>query len=123
MRTLSLLLLCLCLVLPSCAKAPATLGPQGISDFNTIQIGHDLDLIRDVAQEASRTTPPVLSHDVAVKVTIWHKAAVQTLATRSTGWKATIQTGLDQLMTTLTQKDKDLLAPYVLLVKTVLASI
>jgi hypothetical protein len=123
MRALSLVVLCLCLVLPSCAKTPASLGPAGITDFQTLQIGHDLDLIRDIAQEASKTSPPVLSRDIAVKVTLWHKAAVQTLASRPQGWKATIQTGLDGVLSTLTEKDRAVLLPYVTLLRTVLASL
>lgn len=108
----------------SCATAPPNLSPQGVIDFQTVQLGKDLDLIRDVAQEASKVTPtPLLSREIAVKVTLWHKAAVTALAARTPNWKQTISTGLEELIKPLSQKDKDILLPYVTLIRSVLAAL
>jgi hypothetical protein len=117
------LLLALTLVVaPTCAKAPPNLSPQGVTDWNTLQIGHDLDLIRDIVDAGAKQTVPVFTRDVDVKVATWHKAAVTTLASRADGWKTALMTGLDQLLASLSQTDRDRLTPYALLIKTVLAS-
>lgn len=110
-------------MLAACRPTPPTLGPQGKIDFQTLQLGKDMDLIRDFAQEASKTTPPVLSREVAVKVTLWHKAAVTALAARTPDWKQTVSESLDALIQPLAQKDKDLLLPYVTLIRSVLAAL
>ena len=123
MRLMIPILLCLCLSFStSCAHPPPTLTPQGVSDWNTLQIGHDLDLIRDIVDAGAHTSPAIFSRDVDVKVATWHKAAVTTLASRTAGWKAAIQTGVDQLLAALSQGDRDKLTPYALLIKTVLAA-
>jgi hypothetical protein len=106
-----------------CAKAPPTLGPSGITAFQNHQIADALDLVRNVAQDASKTSPPLLSRDIALQVTNWHTAALKTLDARGPNWKNEIQVGLDEVLKNLPAKNQDLLRPYVSLVKTVLAAL
>lgn len=120
MRTL-FLILCLTIT-ASCAKAPVTLTPQGVIDWNTIQIGHDLDLLRDIVDAGTKTTPAIFTRDADVKVATWHKAAVTTLAVRGAGWQMTIQTGLDQLLLALPQNDRVRLTPYAQLIADILVA-
>jgi len=122
-HVLCAILFALTVALPQgCAKAPTTLSPVGVADWNTLQIGHDLDLVRDIVDAGTKTSPPVFTRELNVKTATWHKAAVTTLATRPQGWKITIQTGLDQLLASLTPAERDKLTPYALLIKTILAS-
>lgn len=117
------IVLCFCLALSSCAKAPPTLTPVGVADWNSLQLVHNLDLIRDLVDAGAKQTPPVFSRDVDVKVATWHKAALQTLLARGSGWKGALTTGLNQLLAQLSPPDREKLTPYVLLINTVLASI
>jgi len=122
MLLLSLLLVSASSSTTSCAKAPPSLSPVGVADWNALQLGHNIDLIRDIVDAGTKTTPAVFTRDLNVKVATWHKAAAITLATHSQGWKTTFQTGLDQLLNSLTQAERDKLTPYITLIKTVLAA-
>jgi hypothetical protein len=106
-----------------CEKAPLTLSPAGVTAFQNHQIAQTLDLVRDIAQDASKTSPPLLSRDIALQVTNWHTAALKTLDARGPNWKNEIQVGLDEVVKNLPAKNQDLLRPYVSLVKTVLAAL
>ncbi len=116
----TLLLICALTFASACAKAPPTLTPAGATAFQNTQIQKALDLIRDIAQDGNATTPPAISTAAARAVTTWHQAAIITIHDRASGWKATVETGLDQLVMQLAPNEQMLLSPYVALAKTLL---
>jgi len=103
-----------------CAKAPPTLSPVGVTAFQNLQIAKALDTVRDIAVDANATTPPVLSTSTTRSIVTWHKGALQVLNARSAGWPTTIATSLDAVVGNLPAKERDTLAPYVTLAKTIL---
>jgi len=117
------LMLALTLVVaPACQHAPPSLSPAGQTDWNTLQIGHDLDLLRDIVDAGSQQTPAVFTKELNVKVATWHKDAVTTLAARAQGWRYTLTIGLDRLLAEMPQRDRDKLQPYATLIKAILGS-
>ena len=114
----------LCLGQTACAPTPPTVTtPQGITAFENLQIAKALDAIRDIAVDANATTPPVLATDVTREIVTWHRSALVVLNARSAGWVATLTTSLDQLTAKLSEKDKQLIVPYVTLAKTILIEV
>ena len=79
----------------SCAKAPPTLSPAGTAAFHALQVGHALDIVRDVANDANRQTPPLISNTALLKIVNWHEAAVRTIVAVPSGWKPTVLAGLE----------------------------
>jgi len=125
MRTLTLILLCaLTLFTPGCTNnPPPNLSPAATTAFQNTQIQKALDLIRDVAQDANATTPPVLSTNTARQVTLWHQSAITVVHARGAGWQSAVFTSLDELATHLSAADKPRLVPYIALAKTLLAEV
>ncbi len=107
------------LALPAlqCAKAPPQLSPVAATAFQNHQIQRVLDLLRDTAIDGNATTPPVISEPVTRKVVTWHRDALLTLHARAEGWKATLTTGLDELLNDLSAADQQKFTPYVALAK------
>ena len=107
----------------SCAKAPPSLVTvQGVASFQNLQIVKPLDLMRDLAQDASRTVPPIITRADALKVTDFHTAAVKILDARGPDWKNQIVASADALLPLLSPRTQGIVKPYVTLVKTVLAA-
>jgi hypothetical protein len=124
-RGLTLGLICLCLSLPSlgCQHAPPNLSPQAVAAFHGTQVIHDLDRIRDAADAAHHTTPPLLDAATTLKIVTWHQSAITVVHAAPSGWKATVLSSLDQLNTNLTDKDRQVIAPYVALARGVLQEV
>lgn len=106
-----------------CAKAPPNLTPEASAAFRGLQVVKALDVLREVAIEANKQTPPLLSEDVTRKVVTYHQSAVKVIQASPGGWVPAVQTGLDELLKDLPQKEKALLTPYVTLLKTVIAEV
>jgi hypothetical protein len=115
-----LLFVCLLLVAPACKHVPPNLNPQATAAWYGTQAIHDLDLLRDIAQDGSATTPPVISVATARKVTLYHESAIKTIHAVPTGWQAIVGAGLDELLKDLPASEGQQLAPYVALVKTII---
>lgn len=107
----------------ACASTPHGLSLSGASAFHRMQVQTDLNLVRDTAVAASKTDPPLISKATLVKVATFHRSAVITMHAASNGWQASVQTGLDELLRDLPPDEKNLLTPYVLMVKAVLAGV
>lgn len=106
-----------------CAKAPPNLTPAAQHAFYGAQVIKDLDRLREVAVAAHATVPPLLSSPETLAVVEWHKAAIVTIHDAPAGWKATVQTGLDQMLQTLSPKAREAIAPYIGLVRAILQEI
>jgi hypothetical protein len=107
----------------SCSHAPPTLSPAGVQAFNQFQVQKDLDLLRDTAITANAQQPPLLSTDATRKVVEYHKAAITTIHAAASGWKTTLLTGLNETAATLAPGEQAILAPYVTLLRAVLAGV
>lgn len=92
--TLSLTLACGGALTP---KAPSNLTPQVTAKFYATYIIKDIDIIRDFADDASKTTPPVVSAATLKVVVNWHEALVTVVHASPEGWRTSVAAGLDQL--------------------------
>jgi hypothetical protein len=99
-------------------RAPSGLSQADVARFYGTQIIKDLDLIRDFADDGSKTTPPLVSGKTDAIVAKWHKALVTDIHAAPGGWKALTLTGLDQLKTLVPPNDYARFAPYVALART-----
>src|SRR5678815_1041222 len=121
-RLLPLLLVGL-LSLPSasCTKAPPNLTPAGKAAFQKTQVLKSLDLLRDIAIDAEANG--VLHTADARKIVSYHRDTVAIMQASDLGWKAAVATGLDVLVKELPPDAGQKIAPYVALLKVVLAEV
>jgi hypothetical protein len=123
-RLCLLLVLCLGLVaVPACATTPVTanLSPTGLAEYNQTRVIKVLDVIRDAAIDGEKFG--VFSHTDTVNVVTYHKSAVQVIAAGASGWKAAVQTGLDETLKHLTPSARTKVGPYAPLVTALLQEI
>lgn len=106
-----------------CAPPPPNLSPAANQAFYKTRAQKALDVIRDTAQDANATTPPIVSTATARKITIWHESAIKIMHDSGAGWQPAVQTGLDELLKDVTPAEKQLLTPYVALAKTILQEV
>ena len=122
MKTL-LLLVALTLAAPACQHAPPTLSPAAQLAFQGTRAIKGLDLLRDYAIDANAQKPPLLSEAVTRKVVTYHRSAITTIHDIPNGWKPAVQTGLDEVLKDVPGPEAQKLAPYVALIKTILAEV
>ena len=111
------------LILAACAKAPPNLGPQGTIAYQNLQIQRTLDLLRDAAISANEVEPPVLPTRTTREVVLYHKSAITILHARAQGWQTALTTSLDSILSQLSDKDRAVLEPYAVLVRTIVQEI
>lgn len=104
----------------ACAKTPPNLTPEATVAFKGTQAVKALDLLRDTAISAHAQTPPLLAEDTTRRVVLYHQSTVKIIQASPSGWVPVAQTGLDELVNNLSPPQKDLLGPYLALLKTVL---
>lgn len=109
--------------LSGCAKAPPALTPAAQQAFYKTQALKVLDLFRDFAIDAEATTPKVLSTDTTRKVVTYHASAVRIMQAADAGWASAVSAGLEETVNALPPNDKQKVAPYAALVRTVLQEI
>jgi hypothetical protein len=107
----------------ACATVPPNLTPAATAAFKGTQVVKALDILRDTAVDANAQTPPLLSEAVTRKVVLYHQSTVKIIQASPAGWVPVAQTGLDELVKNLAPPDKTLLAPYVALIKSVIAEV
>lgn len=117
-----MLALCLSLAI-GCVKTPPNLTPQATIAFKGTQAVKALDLLRDMAIAANAQTPPLLPEDVTRKVVLYHQSTVKVIQAAPGGWKQTAQAGLDELVNNLSPPQRELLSPYVSLIKSILTEV
>ncbi len=116
-RRLPVLVLCLALLAPACAQnAPPNLSPAGVIAWQATKVITALDVVRDIAVDASNTTPPLVAHDTMLKVVAWHKTAITIARSAPAGWPQTIKTSLAATQQLLTPAERKQLDPYFSLV-------
>lgn len=106
-----------------CAKTPPNLTPAASLAFKGTQAIKALDVLRDTAIAANAQIPPLLPEDSTRKVVLYHQSVVKMMQAAPLGWAPAAQQALDELLNHLTDKDKTLLSPYILLVKTVIGEV
>lgn len=111
------------LAMPSCAKAPPTLSPVGVTAFNATRVVKALDVLRDFAIDAEAQNPKIISTDNTRKIVNFHEAAVKTIHASPGGWKPTVAAALDQLQHDILPAEWQRLAPYISLVKTLMEAV
>lgn len=109
--------------LAGCAKAPPTLSPDASVAFQKTRVLKGLDVLRDFAIDAEAATPQVLPTATTRKVVQYHQAALTIMQATDTGWVSAVGVSLDALLDQLNAADRQKLAPYVTLVKVVLAAV
>lgn len=114
------------LALPGCAthaNTPVTvnLSQTGLDEYNKTRVIHALDIIRDAAVDGEKLG--VFSRQDTVNIVSYHKSTVQVLSVSGAGWRATVQTTLDETVTHLTPSARAKVAPYVALVKAILQEV
>ena len=114
-------LLALVLML-GCAKAPPNLTPQATAAFHATRVVKALDLVRDFAIDGEAQTPKVFSTAHTRIVVDFHESAVRIIHAAPDGWKPAVTAALNELPGKL-GADYGKIAPYVNLVKTLIASL
>lgn len=109
---------------PTPAPSPTRdLSASGMAAYNAAKVVQALDLIRDIAIDAEKQTPKVISTDATRKVVLYHQSALKTINAVPGGWKPVVMTGLTELEGQLAAGDKEKLAPYISLLKSLLGVI
>lgn len=106
--------------LSGCAKTPPNLTPAANAAFSQHQVQNALDQLRDIAQAANATTPPLLSTPTVRKITAWHAQAITLVHMAGAGWQTLVAAGLDTALADLPPSESRVVTPYVPLIKTLL---
>ena len=106
-----------------CAKAPPELTPPAQQAFYKTHVLKGLDLLRDFAIDAEATTPKVLSTSATRVVVQYHQSAVKVMQAADSGWQAVVLSSLDETLLRLPAGDRQKVAPYAALVKSVIQEI
>ncbi len=107
----------------ACASAPPNLTPQANQAFYNTRVTKILDFLRDTAVSAHNQNPPVVSTAVLRKVVLYHESSLKIMHAAGSGWQPAVLAGLDELTKDVTPAEKQLLAPYVALAKTILQEV
>lgn len=100
----------------SCAKdIPPNLSPAGVAAYQGTKVILALDVVRDAAIALADAN--VITRPESVKIVEFHKAAITTVHSAPTGWKATVLTALDSTKNTLSVTAQNQLGHYFDLVK------
>lgn len=111
------------LLTPSCASAPPNLSSRGQAAFQAHRVVKALDALRDVAIDANKQTPPLVSTDITRRVVLMHRGALTAIDQQPVGWQASVVAGLDGLDAALTADERRQLGPFVFLAKTLIGEV
>lgn len=120
-RRLSPLLVVLAILSSACPKAPPNTSPTAKREFYATRVIKVLDIVRDFVVDGEAAG--VVSTDDARTVVLWHKSAVQVAQVGGTNWQTLVSTTLDATVQNLKPKTKADVAPYVVLIKAILAEV
>lgn len=96
----------------ACAKTPPNITPEAVVAFHGAQVTHYLDRVRDAANDAHHTTPPLLDAVITLKIVDWHQGAIVVVHEAKKGWQAVVIKSLDVLSADLSPHDREVVAPY-----------
>jgi hypothetical protein len=105
----------------SCTHPPPSLSAAGQLDYNKTRVLKALDLVRDTAIDAEAAH--LIATEDTRQIVLWHKSAVSVVEVAGTGWKATVTTTLDQVLSHLSTAAQTKLGPYVALLKALIGDI
>ncbi len=120
-RRLAPLLIVLAMASSACPKAPPNLSPTAQREFYATRVIKVLDIVRDFAIDGEAAG--VVSTNDARTVVLWHKSAVQVAQVGGANWQTLVSTTLDAAVQNLSPKTKADVAPYVALIKAILAEV
>lgn len=123
MRTRPLFVLCVVVTAGCAANAAPTLSPVAAAAFTNTRVIRVLDLVRDTAISAHEQQPPLLSEPTTRKVVLYHQSTLKIIDATTTGWRGAVSTGLEELLRNIPNGERQLLAPYITLVKAILAEV
>jgi hypothetical protein len=114
--------LCVALALMTACHTPPNLTPEAVVAFHNTRVIKGLDLIRDTAIAANAQNPPLVSTATTRKVVLFHRSALDTIYA-GPGWQPKVLTALDETVRDLPSAESRLVAPYVVLVKTIIQEV
>ncbi len=101
-----------------CAGNPTPSTAPVLPAVKATEVVHALDAARDIAKVVSDAYPTVITPADFQQVLAFHTEAVTIIGATPNGWKATVETALDQLPKNLSPAAAARLQPYLALVKT-----
>lgn len=115
------LLLILCLSFVACAShIPPNLNPEATRAWYGTEILKNLDRVRDAANDAHNTTPPLVDAPTTLKIVEWHQSAIKIVHDAAVGWREALAASLAALQKNLPAATWQLIQPYVALVQNIL---
>jgi hypothetical protein len=129
-RSLSYALLAFTFLFVSCggntppqSDPTRNLSAPGKAAYQATKVVKALDVLRDIAVDAERQTPKLLSTDNTRKVVRYHESAVKAIGAVPGGWKPLVQSGLDELSKQIPPGEWAQLEPFAKLVFAVLQEV
>jgi hypothetical protein len=101
----------------------AGLSAQGRAAYEGTRVVKALDVLRDVAVDAERQSPKLLSTDNTRRVVRYHESAVKAIGAVPSGWQAVVTTGLNELAKEVPAAEWRQLEPFANLVRTLIAAV
>ena len=118
------IVLALALLSTSCAShVPSSLSPAGAAAFQATRVVRALDVLQDFAIAAEAQNPKLLSTNNTRTVINFVASAVKTIDAVPGGWRPTVTAGLVQLQHDLPPGEWQRIAPYVQLLKVLIAEV
>lgn len=122
--------LSLSLMISACANNPkpavdatVNLSSSGQAAFTATKVVKALDVLRDVAIDAEKQTPKLLSTENTRKVVRYHESAVKAIGAVPGGWKPVVTKGLDELAKQIPPNEWGPLEPFAGLIRAVLEGV
>lgn len=110
-------------VAPACTHAPPNLTPLATRAFYATQVIHDLDRVRDAANDAHKTVPPLIDAKDTLAIVQWHESAITVAHDAKDGWKTALDASIPALQKNLSPATWQVIAPYVTLVQNIIKEI
>jgi hypothetical protein len=107
----------------SCAKAQPQLSPAGQAAVTGTQVIKALDVVRDFVVDGNRQSPPLFTHAETLSVVNTHESIVKAIAAVPNGYQALANATLDTLQASLPSATWARIAPYITLVRSLIAGI
>lgn len=103
----------------ACATQPPNLTPPAVRAFYATEVIHDLDRVRDAANDAHNTIPPLVDAKLTLKIVEWHEQAITIVHDAKDGWQAALDASIVALQQDLPPATWQLIGQYVKLVQSI----
>ncbi len=107
----------------SCVKPQPQLSPAGVTAVSATQVIKALDVVRDFVVDGNRQTPPLFTAAETLSVVDTHESIVKAIAAVPNAYQTLANTSLDTLRASLSAAAWARIAPYVTLVRSLLAGV